>query len=675
MGRTQIRFRPIYAACAAAFTVVALGGAGVQAASSSAGLVQIPGTYLPANAPVTGQLQTATMSVEVLLQPNNAAGINNLLTGQYTAGSPQYGKWLAKGQFDQDFAPTAATRSTVTGYLESKGLAVQTTASPFLIRAIGSSAQISGAFSTPLDTYRSASGTSFFSNATAVSLPKTVAPSVMGVIGLSNTVRLHSSVQVVPSAKGQSASSCETPYPSNLTQLKAIFAGGAYGYGAGPDCTGLTPSQTNSIYSAPEAGPKAQGAGATLAVFELSAYTQSDITTWAQTFYGPGYHPRLTNIKVDGGPLGSPKLCPTGDTCVYGYGGDIEVEADIEQQLAIAPDISRILVYNAPNDYTGQTELDEYTQIANDDMADSISSSWGECEIDAGQSYAEAENLIFEQMASQGQSMFSSAGDTGAFDCIRDGSGSLDQYGLQVDDPASQPWVTSVGGTSLETDNPGLNLHPSYPQGVETVWNELNLCNPHPNGLVACTTYGAGGGGHSIFWGRPAYQRGPGVNNSQTVSGPGNCSLAAPGQPCREVPDVSANADELTGYAEYCTGSTVVRTAGYGSACISISNPKAPHWFQIGGTSLSSPLWSAIFADRDAFQGYRTGNANYFLYGLYNQNVAESYSNQGDFHDITGIGQRERWNGHYFTEPGYSEATGIGTPNMTGLITGYPFYY
>ncbi|MFZ0996471.1 MAG: S53 family peptidase [Candidatus Dormiibacterota bacterium] len=665
--------RPLWAILAAGFTVVALGGVGVQAANAPA-LSAIPGSYLPTNAAVTGQLQSPEMGVEVVLQPNNSAGLNSLLAGQYTPGSPQYGKWLAKGQFDTDFAPSAATTAAVTTYLESHGLAVHATSSPFLVRAVGSSAQIESTFSTPIYNYRSTNGTSFFSNAAAVSVPSTVAPSVLGVVGLSNTVRLQNSVQVAQHHRG-SQPSCETPYPSNLSQLEAIFAGGAYGYGAGPNCTGLTPSQTNGIYNAPQAGPRAQGAGATLAVFELSAYNQSDITDWAQTMYGPHYYPRLTNINVDGGPLATnTSECPTGDTCIYGYGGDIEVEADIEQQLSISPDINQIQVYNAPNDYTGQTELDEYTQIANDDIADSVSSSWAVCEIDATEPYAQAENLVFEQMAAQGQSMFAAAGDTGAFSCIRDGAGSLDQYGLQVLDPGAQPWVTSVGGTSLETDNPGSNPHPTYPNGVESVWNILNLCNDTTTGLYDCAEYGAGGGGHSIFWGRPAYQRGPGVNNAYTVSGPANCALAAKGQPCREVPDVSANADELTGIAEYCSGSSYLSPLNptgvpYASACAPIVDSAAPHWFQIGGTSLSSPLWSGILADRDAYQGYRSGNANYLLYALFNS--PGSYSPVGYFHDITGFGQRENNNGYYPVTPGYDEATGIGTPNMSGLITGF----
>ena len=79
-------------------------------------------------------------------------------------------------------------------------------------------------------------------------------------------------------------------------------------------------------------------------------------------------------------------------------------------------------MYNAPNDETGQTSLDEYTKIASDNIADVISSSWGLCENDVTAGYVQAENIIFEQMALQGQSMFSAAGDSGAFDCIFFGS-------------------------------------------------------------------------------------------------------------------------------------------------------------------------------------------------------------------------------------------------------------
>ncbi len=86
-------------------------------------------------------------------------------------------------------------------------------------------------------------------------------------------------------------------------------------------------------------------------------------------------------------------------------------------------------------------------------------------------------------------------------------------------------------------------------------------------------------------------------------------------------------------------------------------------WFGIGGTSLSSPLWSAVIADRDSFQGRRSGNVNPLLYALFGL-APHRY-----FHDITGNGQTTVSNGLFPVTPGYDEATGIGTPRMAALIT------
>jgi kumamolisin len=658
-----------------------------SAAGPAKSMTQIPGSYLALGGTKTGQLSTGQMSVEVVLQPGNEAGLNSLLVAQYTPGSAQYDDWLTAGQFQSRFAPSQSTVQSITSYLEGKGLTVAPTVTPFLLRAVGTSAQIDAAFATTLDSYRSSQGERFYANASPASVPSDLASSVVGVVGLTNTVRLQSNARVSSGGRGPGGGgsgggshepSCENPYPTTQAQLDALPADGPFnGYGGGPGCSGLTPSQTNSIYNAPKAGPRAAGAGANVAVFELSAYNHSDITNWAQTFYGHSYHAPIVDINVDGGPLApNTSQCPTGDSCFYGYNGDIEVEADIEQDLTVAPYVKSVLVYNAPNDETGQTELDEYATIADQDTADSISSSWGECEQDAGLAYAEAENIIFEQMAAQGQSMFASSGDTGAFDCLDDGTFS-DYAPLETDDPASQPWVTSVGGTSFESFDPGSTPNPSYPYGSEEVWNTLDLCSGNNSstetstGIVNCENYGAGGGGHSSFWAMPNYQRGPGVISPTTVWGPSNCALAKRGQACREVPDVSADADPLTGYAEYCTGSPYVSPnpngTDYESSCYGMTpTPGAAGWFHIGGTSLSAPLWAALFSDRDAFHGYRSGNANYLLYALANN----PFTYSADFHDITGFHQVSNDNGFYPVTFGYDQATGMGTPNFSGLITG-----
>jgi kumamolisin len=682
-----VTFRPIRAgaiavlglAVAACTGALASGGT-AQAAPSSSQLVTLADSVSPTTDAVTGGYSASQMQIEVALQPRDASGLASTLANLYNPDSASYQHWLAAGQFDTSYAPDAATTDAVTSFLRAGGLTVDSSSSPFLVRASGTSAQVAAVFHTTLSTYKDSRGISYFANSTPVEVPSDVAADAIGVVGLSNTARAQDGVVKVnntlrPKVKAASTSggglACETPYPTRAELFETYVAGVSlpYGYGGGPGCAGLTPSQTNSLYDAPNAGPRGKGAGTNIAVFELSAYQTSDIDTWASTFYGPNYHPRLVNITVDGGPLNP--VCPAGDTCppqYEYYAGDIEVDADIEQELSISPDASHLLVYNAPNDETGQTELDEYTAIADQDRASSISSSWGECENDAGAALVQAENVVFEQMAAQGQSMFSSAGDTGAFDCIRSDGTTI----VNVEDPASQPWVTSVGGTSFESDNPGSNPDPRYPNGVETVWNPDNLCSDAPaspaldnqTGYFWCAETGAGGGGSSQYWGLPSYQHGAGIINKYTTYGNGstNCSLAAQGTPCREVPDISADADEWTPYAEYCTGNSA--TLYSVCATISASLEKVPGWFGIGGTSLSSPLWAGIAADRDSYQGHRTGNLNPLLYWLYDRDPG-AY-----FHDITGIGQSTNNNGLYPTTPGYDLATGIGTPKMAALITG-----
>ena len=685
-----VKFRALKAGGFAALGlgVAALTGAlasGAATAASASVLFALPGSVAPTTDTIVGGYSSPSMQIEVALAPRDQAGLNSLLAALNDKNSALYHQWLKTGQFDARYAPTSSTVNAVTSFLSASGLKVLPSNSPFLVRATGSSMLVAGAFHTTLSTFKDPQGIKYFSNSTPVMMPGGIAGDTLGVIGLSNTSRPFQTTSIhrvkgtqrpLGAFLGPNRNSCETPYVTKQQLFNAVNngTGFAYGYGGGPDCAGLTPSQTNSIYHAPNLGPRAQGQGVTLGLFELSLYQQSDIDTWAHQFYGPGYTPPLVNVNVDGGP-GSGMMCPSGDTCPPSfnyYAGDIEVDADIENQLAVSPDASQLIVYNAPNDFTGQTELDEYTAIANADQADVVSSSWAVCERDNSPAYAQAENLVFQKMASQGQSMFASAGDTGAFSCIRSDGGTV----VQALDPGVQPYVTSVGGTTLSIDNPGTNPHPSYPGPFEAVWNVDSLCsNQGPNagndeqgGFFWCGATGAGGGAPSIYWGAPAWQTGPGVVSSYSTYSTGptgaNCSLAAAGTLCRETPDVSADADEYTPYAEYCTGNSSTPN----SVCATIGDGGG--WFGIGGTSLSSPLWSAIIADRDSWQGKRTGNAAKFLYGLFNSN-ASAY-----FHDITALGHVLTGldsipvnNGLFPEANEYDMATGIGTPIMSSIIT------
>jgi subtilase family serine protease len=648
-------------------------------------LTPVKGSYSPTSDRSTGLLHRSAMSIELVLAFSHQAQLQRGLAALYNRHSRSYHHWLGRGQFARRFAPSAAERARLSAYLRSRGLRIERSVSPFLLRASGSSAQVEAALATTLRTYRDRRGITYFSNSGAVKLPASLARGVLGVVGLSNTVRLHGSA--VPTRRlpvldqdnvfrgmgvpAPSGSGCEAPYPTTAQLANAVNNGVSfpYGYGAGPGCSGLTPSQTNSIYDAPRVSAAARGNRATFAVFELSAYQPSDIATWTKQFYGVAYHPPLSNVNVDGGPLAP--VCPAGDSCQpasQAYAGDIEVDADIENILSVAPSAGKLIVYNAPNDYTGQTELDEYYTIALQDQADSISSSWELCENDAGESYAQAENQLFEFMAYQGQSMFAASGDTGAFGCIRDDGTTP----LNVGDPAAQPWVTGVGGTSFNNFNPGQSATAGYPGGEETVWNVDNLCNSSADsentgdsGYTWCAATGAGNGGSSEFWRMPDFQQGTGVINPYTSYGctdDGGNANSNPSDPCREVPDISANADEYTPYAEYCTGNASTP----GSVCAQIDTSGLVYgWFGIGGTSLSSPLWAGIIGDTDSYVDGRVGNASYYLYYELQHNPSLF------FHDITptGAGAFVNNNGFYPTTTGYDMATGIGSPNMKYLIT------
>jgi subtilase family serine protease len=664
--------RPAMGGVAAAAAIIAVSGGLSATAATAAAPARAPAyatisPVLPAaSGPAAGAYTSARMSVELVLAPRHPAGLTRELAAAY-AHPKAGGHWLAKGQFAARYAPTKKARAATASYLRKSHLTVSATASPFLLRAAGTSATVSAAFRTTLKSYRKG-GETYFANATPAVLPARLAAGVLGVVGLSDTVREHPAIKPRAVKATSKAPGCELRYPTRQQFITIAQTGNQppVGYGAAPGCNGLSPSQENGIYGAPAGGgDRTKGQGVTLGLFELSAYQPSDIRTYTSQFFGPAYNPPLSDINVDGGPLHP--VCPLGDTCpqeLNGYSGDIEVDADIETQLAIAPDVARLIVYNAPNDTTGQTSLDEEARIASDDAADSVSSSWGDCENIFPAGFVRAENLIFEQMALQGQSMFGAAGDDGAFDCLGDAGTTQ----LSVDDPPAQPWVTAVGGTSLATFNPGQKAHPAYPATGESVWNPGNLCNASANegglsGFDYCDFFGAGGGGNSQFWGRPSYQFGPGVTSRDSTRGNGSthCALAARGTLCREIPDISADADQYTPYGEFCTGNLSTPN----SFCATFSSDTTPvGWFGVGGTSLSSPLWSGIIADRDGFLGRRSGNINPLIYQLYRTDPGRF------FHDITGAGQVAKNNGHFATRPGYDLATGIGTPIMAALITG-----
>ncbi|HXQ90871.1 MAG TPA: protease pro-enzyme activation domain-containing protein, partial [Acidimicrobiales bacterium] len=569
----------------------------------------------------------SAVRADVVLAGRDPAALEAFDRAVSTPGSPSFRHYLAPGEFAATFGPLPATISAVRRWLASRGVAVGPTSGDGLVVPIaGTAAQIDHAFDTGLEQYRLPSGQVARVPDAEPLLPADLAGELVGVAGLDDLSR--PSPQLVgpggraPPAVGTFGASVPAPH---------LAAPRASGPSPTAEClssiqssTGtpaaLTADELAQAYSFSSLYPGTEGSGVTVGVYELEPYLPSDITAF-KNCYSPAIAASVSAVRVDGS---SPNSGP----------GQGEAALDIEMVIGMAPEAS-VKVYVGPN--TGTGPLDTYlAMVDGGGLPKVISTSWGQCEADMPAVDIQAESSIFQQAAAQGQTVVAAAGDEGSEDCYFFPS-STDTR-LQVDDPAGQPWVTSVGGTTLEALGPAP---------TETVWN---------SGLFE----GTGGGGSSTTWTMPAWQLGPGVQSpytkaADTFTGLQPCpsSSGAGTLSCREVPDVAADGDPGTGYAVFCS-------------CFNQG------WARVGGTSMSAPLWGALAALADQGQSSPVGFLNPVLYQAgcevsplfndvttgNNQPIGSEPSNPPD----TPPGP------YYPATAGYDMATGLGTPVADALV-------
>ena len=191
-----------------------------------------------------------------------------------------------------------------------------------------------------------------------------------------------------------------------------------------------------------------------------------------------------------------------------------EAQLDVEWSGAVAPNAT-ILFVNSTDVLNTSLQSAVTTNVA-----PIISISYGLCEPDSDVSSLDSFNQLFQEANAQGQTIVGQSGDSGATDC--DYLSLQAAQGLNVDFPASSPFVTSMGGTEF---NEGAGTYWSTTNGTtagsatsyipETVWNDSGT-----SGLSA------GGGGLSQIFSKPAWQVGNGV----------------PADGSRDVPDISFSA-------------------------------------------------------------------------------------------------------------------------------------
>ncbi len=221
--------------------------------------------------------------------------------------------------------------------------------------------------------------------------------------------------------------------------------------------------------------------------------------------------------------------------------------------------------------------------------------------------------------------------------------------------PASSPFVTAVGGTTLAVGASNDYLFETGWGTFTSSWTGTTW-SPAPPGSWL---YGAGGGVSRIF-AEPSYQQG--VVPASVFQ--------AQGRTGRAVPDVAALADPNAGYI-------IGETQTFPDGTIRYSE------YRIGGTSLASPIFAGIMALADQAAGFPHGFANPLFYqnaGAFTDVtnpastvavVRTNFNNNVDASD--GLNYRLRTANQTLslkTTPGYDDVTGLGTP--TAAIPGLP---
>ncbi len=261
-------------------------------------------------------------------------------------------------------------------------------------------------------------------------------------------------------------------------------------------------------------------------------------------------------------PLGTVPFDPNNKD-MGGWAG--ETELDVQIMHAIAPD-ANIVVMTSPVDETeGTIGLPQFMQLEQYAVAHHLGQIFSQSYVaseatlsdSASQQFVKAYTDFYQQITTQqGFTILNGSGDNGATDWANIAATKLSPT-RTVNFPADVPWVTAVGGTTLQHTASNYN---------ETVWS-------------------GSGGGTSKFFSEPDFQRGM----------PSSVQSLLAGQ--RGVPDIAADANPDTGMAFYFGGG----------------------WNQVGGTSASTPFWAAIVAIANQMAGHPLGFINPGIYKLAQQ--------------------------------------------------------
>ncbi|HEY2641597.1 MAG TPA: protease pro-enzyme activation domain-containing protein [Streptosporangiaceae bacterium] len=628
---------------------------GTAGASPSSQTVRLAGSVAPftssrAIAPVSGALR---ISVQVWLKPD-LAGAARYAIAVSTPGNTLFHRYLSPAAFTAKYGASKAAAAKVESWLRGQGFsAVHTDAQRNYVRATGSVSTINAAFKVRMTNYRRSNGVNaglytLRSNDRPVAIPAALGSSVLGVTGLDNAaVQLPLEGQ---SAKPRSPNEASIAAQAS-THRRPAPCSRWYGQHFArhmPKHFGVTQFPTQvcgygaiQLRAAYEMNFKSTGRHQTVALVELGLAPEmfQTLTDYAARMHMPAPTTnRYAELSLGRNTCGDPFF--------------VEEQLDVEAAYDMAPGANQLVVGgDACNngDFGLQGLFNADIAILNGTgrhpLASIASNSWEGATEEQPPGNTKIETGFLVRAAAEGVGMYFSAGD---------GSGALS--------PSDSPYAISVGGTTL-----GIGQHLN--RLFETGWSTGESFLTVHHGWIFVGEQGASGGGPSLLWAQPRFQKG--VVPTKMATAPGNRAGLI-----RSAPDISADADPFTGFA---VGLLVPQR-----------NPNKPLVYlqiDIGGTSEAAPLVAGIVAA--AQQGQRPFGlidpALYRLAGtsaLHDALPVTSHTPVAfrgvacnpficGFQVLTQFDDQSNKMFGYFgqvTAPGYDNMTGVGTPRGQAFI-------
>jgi len=613
------------------------------------------------------------ITVTVWLQLHNEKQLDTLVQQQHQRGSSQYRQWITQDQFNGSFGPTTQEVNAVQNYLNAKKLSTVFVAeNNMYVKVQGTAADIQNAFHVQIHNYKF-SGNQYRSNTADPSVNDASGAHIAAITGLDDygfqpaLVRPSDAdgkpfpfrplSQVTPGGlffEGQAFRPVETDVFTGGGNT-ATYTGNRYGSDITNNNLGHLPPQgysPNEIQTAYNLGPLyaagLNGTGETIVITD--AFGSATIAEDAAIFSAIYGLPPI-NLQI----VKTPGISHNPHGVALGWDG--ETTLDVEWAHAIAPGANIALVL--ATDTGSLDEAINYAVVHH--LGNTISNSWSSVEGLGNPAQFNRDNRILQMAAAQGIDVNFASGDFGD---------ETPQVGfVTVDFPASSPFATGIGGTSLALNaNNSIMFQTGWGNNLTRIANTNALNNsPVVPPLHLGFQFGAGGGA-SLTFVRPPFQSG--------LSVPGNTRL---------VPDISMFADPFT-------GAEIIQTIG-GQLSVGV----------VGGTSLSTPVFSGVMAIAAQKAGHGLGQAATLVYSLPAGAVTDivAVSSPGN---VTGVINgvpisanalaaplgnttsyysaiynspfSTRWFVITFgtdtsltTGPGWDNVTGVGTPNGLNFIT------